>query len=131
MLQKGRNAKAASRFLRKALKPTGIQPRVLIADKLKSYKEAHRILLKSAEYRSHKRLNNLIENSHLPTREKERQMRKFKTVHSTQRFLSAMDSILNLLKVRRYKYTAQDYRQKLKYAITTFNDIVASQYNCA
>ena len=81
LLQKKRNAKAAIRFLRKALRLTGIQPRILVTDKLRSYKKAHRVLLKATEHRSHKRLNNLIENSHQFTREKEQQMRKFKAVH--------------------------------------------------
>ena len=88
-----------------------MQPRVIITDKLRSYRKAHRVLLKSSEHRSHKRLNNIIENAHQPTREKERQMRKFETVPSAQRLLSAMGSTLNLLKIKRCKYTASIYRQ--------------------
>ena len=80
LLQKHQNAKAAKRFLKKALKLVGKAPRVMITDKLRSYGKVHKTLMKSSEHRSHKRLNNLIEKSHQPTREKERQMRKFKSV---------------------------------------------------
>ena len=116
LLQRRRNAKAAIRFLKRALKRIGVLPRVMVTDKLRSYRKAHRVLLKSVEHRSHKRLNNRIENSHQPTREKERQMRGFKTPGNAQRFLSSMGVFLNLLKVGRYKHSAQEYRHKLKTA---------------
>ncbi len=65
-------------------------------------------MLKKSEHRSHKRLNNRAENSHQPTREKEKQMRGFKTPGSTQRFLSSMGTLLNLLKVKRYVGSAKE-----------------------
>lgn len=130
LLQKHRNARAAIRFLKKVLKKTKA-PRIVITDKLRSYKKAHRILFKSSEPRSHKRLNNLIENSHQATREKERQVRKFKDPGNTQRFLSTMGTMLNLLKIGRYKNTAQEYREKLKAAISTFDDISNLSYDFA
>ena len=131
LLQKRRNAKSAIRFLKKSLKRTETLPRVMITDKLRSYKKTHRVLMKSTEHRSHKRLNNRVENAHQPTREKERQMRGFKNVFSAQRFLSAMGSILNLLKVGRYKNSAKEYREKHKNALDIFNTIVQNpQENC-
>lgn len=63
LLQKRRNAQCAIRFLKKALKRVGKSPRVLVSDKLKSYPKAHRTVMRSAEHRSHKRLNNRAENS--------------------------------------------------------------------
>lgn len=131
LLQKRRNAPSALRFLKKALKRTGIPPRIMITDKLRSYKKAHRILLKSSEHRSHKRLNNRIENTHQPTREKEKQMRGFKTLASAQRFISSLGVMLNLLKVGRYKHAAKDYREKLRNALTIFNESVLSDHHCA
>jgi putative transposase len=131
LLQRTRNDKAAIIFLKRALKMVGALPRVMITDKLRSYRKAHRILCKSVEHRSHKRLNNRIENSHQPTREKERQMRGFKKPGNTQRFLSSMGVFLNLLKVGRYKHSAQEHRQKLKSAFEIFNDVVSSSQNYA
>ena len=88
--------------------------------------KAKRVLLPNTEHRCHKRLNNRIENSHQPTREKERQMRKFKASGSAQRFLSSMGEILNLFKVGRYKHEAYFYRQKLQDAFSIWNDLVVS-----
>ena len=58
-------------------------------------------------------------------------MRKFKDVGSTQKFLSSMGSILNLLKVGRYKNTAAIYKQKLKNALDIFENIVNTMDNYA
>jgi putative transposase len=125
LLQKRRNAKAAMRFLKKTLKRVGQAPKLLVSDKLRSYKKVHRVLLKTSDHLAHKPLNNRCENSHQPTREKEKQMRGFKSVGLTQNFLAAMGSILNLLKIHRYKNTAQIYRHKLKESLVIFNDIIA------
>jgi hypothetical protein len=50
----------------------------------------------SVEHRRHKGLNNRAENSHQPTRRRERQMKRFKSAGQPQRFLSAHDAIDNL-----------------------------------
>jgi len=49
------------------------------------------------EHRRHKGLNNRAENSHQPTRRRERQMKRFKSPRQAQRFLSAHDQINNLV----------------------------------
>lgn len=126
LLQRRRDAKSAIRFLKKALKRTGTRPRVMVTDKLRSYKKAHRVLLRKSEHRSHKRLNNRAENSHQPTREKEKQMRGFKTLASAQRFLSSTGAFLNLLKVKRHAFCASEYRRKLEESLALFQEIVTS-----
>jgi putative transposase len=121
LLQKRRNTKAAKRFFKKMLKKYGFTPRVMITDKLRSYKAARKSILKTVEHRSHKRLNNRIENSHENTRLRERQMRKFKSPGGAQRFLSIYGQLLNLLKIPRFKYQASVYKEKLKDAFVCFN----------
>ena len=71
-----RDAKAATRFFRKLLKGLRYVPRVLVTDKLASYGVAHRRLMSSVEHRRSKYLNNRAENSHQPTRQRERAMRR-------------------------------------------------------
>jgi putative transposase len=71
-----RDAKA-TRFFRKLLTGLPSVPRVLIIDKLASYRVAHRRLMRSVEHRQSKYLNNRAENSHQPTRQRERAMKKF------------------------------------------------------
>jgi putative transposase len=64
-------------------------PRVSITDKLRSYGAAKREILPGVEHRQHKGLNNRAENSHQPTRLREKNMRRFKSARPAQRFLSA------------------------------------------
>jgi putative transposase len=52
-------------------------PRVLVTDKLASYQFAHRELVPSVSHRRCKYLNNRAENSHQPTRVRERVMKRF------------------------------------------------------
>ena len=66
---------------------------MIVTDKLGSYQMAHREMLSSVEYRQSKYLNNRAENSHQPTRPRERAMKRFKSVAHAQRFLSAYSSI--------------------------------------
>jgi putative transposase len=67
-----RDARAATKFFRKLLKGLEYVPRVLITDKLASYGAARRRMLRSVEHRQSKYLNNRAENSHQPTRARER-----------------------------------------------------------
>ena len=76
-------------------------PRVLITDKLASYGAAKRELMPSVEHRQHRGLNNRAENSHQPTRRRERQMKRFKPPGQVQRFLSAHDLTNKLIHLRR------------------------------
>ena len=68
----------------------GAEPRVVITDKLASYPPAIRRVLPTTEHRRHKRLNNRAENSHLPTRKRERVLQRFKSVEHAQRFLGML-----------------------------------------
>jgi putative transposase len=52
----------------------------MITDKLARYGAAKREVMPGIEHRQHKGLNNPAENSHQPTRRRERQMKQFKSV---------------------------------------------------
>jgi putative transposase len=110
LVQSRRDTKAAKRLLRKLLKRQGRAPRVMITDKLASYPAARKDLMPGVEHRRHKGLNNRAENSHQPTRRRERQMKRFKSPGQAQRFLSAHDPINNLFHLRRDDVTADQYR---------------------
>jgi putative transposase len=98
LVQSRRDAKAAKRLLRKLLKKQGIAPRVMITDKLASYAAAKRTVMPGVEHRQHKGLNNRAENSHQPTRRRERIMKRFKSAGQAQRFLSVHDQVANLFR---------------------------------
>src|SRR5690349_20464720 len=89
LVQSRRNTKAAKRFFCKLLKELQYVPRVIITDKLASYGLAKKEIMPSVEHRQHKGLNNEGENTHQPTRQRERTMRRFKSPRHARRFLSA------------------------------------------
>ena len=74
LVQRRRNKPAAKKFFRKLLKGLTYVPRVIVTDKLKSYGVAKREILPGVEHRQHRYLNNRAENSHQPTRQRERRM---------------------------------------------------------
>ncbi len=110
LVQSRRDTRAAKRLLRKLMKRQCRPPRVMITDKLASYGAAKREVMPSVEHRKHKGLNNRAENSHQPTRKRERQMKRFKSAGQAQRFLSAHDGINTLFLLRRHQGSATQYR---------------------
>ena len=113
LLQSFKNKEAARRFFRKLLKGLLYVPRGIITDKLPSSGAATKEILLSVEHRQHKGLNNRAENSHQPTRQQEKQMRKFKSPKQAQRFLPVHGQIRNLSGAHRYKMEANDQRKHL------------------
>jgi putative transposase len=101
-------------------------PRVIITDKLASYGAARREVLPSVEHRRHKRLTNRAENSHQPTRERERRMRRFKSPGHAQRFLAAYGPIAGHFRPRRHRLTAAIYREKRKERFATWRAVTGT-----
>ncbi len=124
LVQSRRNKAAAKKFFRKLLKGLRYVPRVIITDKLASYGAAKKQILKSVEHRQHKGLNNRAENSHQPTRERERRMRRFKSAGHVQRFLSAYGPIRQHFSPRRHRLSAEAYRQTLQQRLAAWREIV-------
>jgi len=123
LLQRHRDTKAAHRFFRKLLKKQGFVPRVIITDKLKSYEAAKKQVMKNVEHRQHKGLNNRAENSHQPTRIRERRMRQFKSPGQAQRFLSAFGPIRGHFHPKQHHLTAQRYREQLRQRFEDWRDV--------
>ncbi|MFE9924850.1 IS6 family transposase [Streptomyces sp. NPDC005774] len=111
LVQNRRGKAAARRFLRRLLKKTRTVPWVIVTDKLRSYGAAHRQVMPSVEHRSHKGLNNRAENSHQPTRQRERAMKGFRSTGGAQRFLSAFSGISAHFRPRRHLMTAHGLRR--------------------
>jgi putative transposase len=84
----------------------------MVTDKLPSYGAAKGEVMPGVEHRRHKGLNNRAENSHQPTRRRERQMKRFKSAGQAQRFLSAHDPINNLFHLRRDHVSAGEHRAR-------------------
>ncbi len=71
--------------------------------------------------------NNRAENSHQPTRVREKVMRKFKSAGQAQRFLSAFSLILSYFRPRRHLLRAEQYREEMKSKFATWNEVSCVQ----
>jgi putative transposase len=114
LVQSKRDKKAAKKFFRKLLKRLQYVPSLIVTDKLRSYGPAKAAVLPSVEHRQQKHQNNRAENSHQPTRLRERVMRRFKSPGHAQRFLSAFGIISSHFRVGRHLYRASAYRAVMK-----------------
>ena len=127
LVQSRRNKKAAKKFFRKLLKGLQYVPRVVITDKLKSYGAAKREILPGVEHRQSRYLNNRCENSHRPTRQRERRMQRFKSASHAQRFLSAYGPICQHFRPRRHLLSASDYRQEMRQRFESWADVTGTE----
>ena len=102
LVQPRRDRHAAERFLRKLLKNQGEPPIRLVTDRLGSYRAARRTVMPGVPHDTSRYANNRAEASHQPTRQRERQMRRFKSPAQAQRFLSVHGVINNLFRFGRH-----------------------------
>jgi putative transposase len=123
LVQSRRDKKAAKKFFRKLLKGCRYVPRVIITDRLKSYGAAKRELLPGVEHRQSRYLNNRCENSHRPTRQRERRMQGFKSPGHAQRFLAAYGPIAQHLRPRRHLLSAPAYRQEMVQRFQSWQEV--------
>ena len=88
-LQARRDGAAAKRFFKRLLRSHGGDPRKIVTDKLRSYGVAHREVIPEVIHVTDQYANNRVEQSHEPTRLRERGMRRFKSVSQAQRYVTA------------------------------------------
>jgi transposase-like protein len=110
LVQPKRDKAAALRLMRKLLKKQGYAPRVLVTDKLRSYRCARRELGLRARHEQGLRKNNRAENSHQPVRRRERKMQRFKSAGSAQRFLSSHAAVHNTFNLQRHLISRRTLR---------------------
>jgi putative transposase len=111
LVQDRRNASAAKRFFKRLLAGLRFKPRRIVTDGLRSYGAAKREILPNVRHRTSRYLNNRAENSHRPTRRRERQMQRFKSPEQAQRFLSAHSMIYGHFRPRRHLMSADRFCQ--------------------
>jgi putative transposase len=106
--------------------PYNLVPDRLITDDLRSYGAAARDLGISSRHEWGRWKNNRAENSHQPTRRRERKMQRFKSLGSAQKFLSTRAAIYNTFNVQRHLTSAQTHRAFRAAAMSTWREAVMS-----
>ena len=126
LVQRRRNKKAALKLMRKLLKKQGFVPDAFITDKLPSYGAALNDLGLSKRHDFGGRKNNRAENSHLPVRQRERRMQRFKSPGSAQRFLSIHAAIYNSFYTQRHLISRRTLRELRTAAMEEWRLVVAA-----
>jgi putative transposase len=126
LVQTKRNKAAALKLMRKLLKKYGFIPDNMVTDDLRSYHAAARELGIEHQHRVGRWRNTRAENSHQPTRRRERKMQGFKSVGSAQKFLSTHAAVYNIFNVQRQLTTAQSHRRFRAAAMSTWRAAVTA-----
>ena len=126
LVQSRRNKKAALKLMRKLLKKQGFVPDAFVTDKLPSYGAALKDLGLTKHHDFGGRKNNRAENSHLPVRQRERRMQRFKSARSAQRFLSTHATVYNTFNVQRHLISRKTLRQFRNQAMSLWQTATAT-----
>ncbi|WP_320533898.1 IS6 family transposase [Robbsia andropogonis] len=124
LLQKKRDKATAKRFFRQILR-SNPAPRKIVTDQLSSYPAAKAELpelagVKHVFVKACARVNNRAENSHQPTRRRERQMQGFRDPQRTQAFLSRFGTIRQHFALPRHRMSSAGHRTQLKERIDSW-----------
>ena len=126
LVQSRRDGRAARRFFRRLLKSQRQEPFRLVTDKLGSYRVAHRQVMPTVTHDTSRYANNRAELSHQPTRQRERQMRGFKSPDQAQRFLQVHGVIQNLFRLSRHRLRSVHYRMLRARSFTVWAAVTAA-----
>ncbi len=122
LIQERRNQEAAEALLRRLVEGYPDEPRGTVTDKLASYGPALKEVFPHTEHRAHKGLNNRAENSHQPTRQWERAMRRFTSPEQAQRLLEPFGPIREHFCPGRHRLPAARYRAILTTRFATWRE---------
>jgi putative transposase len=122
---KCRDRKAALKFLRKSMKRSG-QPRIIVTDKLGSYRAAMVLIGNSDRQETGRWVNNRAENSHLPFRRRERAMLRFRRTATLQKFVSVHASIQNRFNQERHLYSRTNFKLNRAAALAEWRQLLSA-----
>ena len=121
---KCRDRKAALAFIKRAMKRYG-RPKVIVTDRLRSYRAAMNVIGNAADQECGRWLNNRAENSHQPFRRREGAMAKFRDVKTLQKFVSAHASIHNHFNLERHLIDRNCFKKRRSAALAEWHQLAA------
>ena len=121
---KCRDRKAALAFIKRAMKRYG-RPKVIVTDRLRSYRAAMNVIGNASAQICGRWLNNRAENSHQPFRRRERAMAKFRTAKSLQKFAAVHASVHNHFNQERHLRSRQIFKLNRSLALAEWRQIAA------
>jgi len=121
---KRRDRKAALAFLKRAMKRYG-RPKIIVTDRLKSYRAAMKEIGNAADQEYGRWLNNRAENSHQPFRRREGAMARFRDLKTLQKFTSAHASIHNHFNLDRHLNNRETFKQNRSVALAEWRQLAA------
>ena len=121
---KKRDRKAAVKFLKKTIKRYG-RPKIIVTDKLRSYRAAMKQIGNSTRQTTGRWLNNRAENSHQPFRRRERAMAKFRSPSTLQNFASIHASVHNHFNQERHLYNRKNFKLNRAAALAEWRQLAA------
>jgi putative transposase len=121
---KRRNRAAALKFLKRAMKRYG-RPKVIVTDRLRSYRAAMNVIGNGANQECGRWLNNRAENSHQPFRRREGAMSRFRDIKTLQKFASANASIFNHFNFDRHLISREIFKQNRSAALAEWRQVAA------
>jgi len=124
-VSKRRDNKAALKFLRKAMRKHG-RPKVIVTDRLRSYGAALKEIGAPDRQETGRWLNNRAENSHLPFRERERAMLRFRGLRSLQKFASVHASVSNHFNQDRSLSSRHQFKRNRTAALMAWRGLCAA-----
>ena len=117
-----RDKKAATRFFQRLL-GSYERPTKITSDRLRSYNSVVREQTPKTKHSRGKWLNNRAENSHLPIRQREKRMKRFKSTKQAQSFLSRFEFIHSFTKPMRHLIAARRYRNTVKRRLKSWYNV--------
>ena len=121
---KRRDRMAVLRFLKRAMKRYG-RPKVIVTDRLRSYRAAMNVVGNAADQECGRWLNNRAKNSHKPFRRREGAMAKFRAVNTLQKFASVHASIHNHFNLNRQLTRRITFKQNRSAALAEWRQLAA------
>ncbi|MBT3661897.1 MAG: IS6 family transposase [Rhodospirillaceae bacterium] len=122
---KRRDKAAALAFLRKAMKRYG-NPKVVVTDRLPSYKAALKQINSAHKQEVGRWINNRAENSHLPFRRRERAMQRFRRIQSLQKFVALHSSVYNHFNNERHLNSRDQFKLQRSAALDEWQQLCAA-----